>query len=212
MKKQFIVAGILLAMGVGAAQAAEPPTQKMIVSGKITTPACEVSVGNDGVYSYETIGSSLIHPSQTKTLRTISQPWLISCDADTYMTFQVEDEATDSAPTATHQFGLGFARAGKPLGYYLADMKNAKVDEVASHFIRFTKAGGNSTYGVSLPLDTNFQFGWGVPSSYALRSGKNFTMDLDVTATLYSATTMGGALTDDVDLQGAATLVFKYGI
>lgn len=211
MKSRIFKLAAVSAALVGATVAhAAPPTADLKVTGKLAVPGCTVTTANDGAYDFERISAAMIKPGTTGTpLSPISQPWTITCDALTFMSFSVIDNraATSAAAGATF-FGLGAVNGTGKLGSYTVQLENPTVDGTKSN--TYATSGTTFTGATTAYLGTNTKHGWA--SGNTQLAGKVFSADLKVTPTLAGTTTMNGPVTDTVDLDGSLTLNFAFGL
>ena len=200
------------------AVAAVEPT-KLDVTGTIKAPTCAVTAGdNDGEYDYGAISSAVIKPGKTHTaLNPKAQTWTVSCDAKTFLTFQVFDreEASNSSPSNT-TFGLGNIHDTGKIGYYKVQLRNATVD-TNKVYVGYNVPGVSRTTGyVNNDIHSGYNMTW-VDRSTAvdgaqLVPGQNFSMEMEVQPYLGGSETMNGALTESVPLKGLMTLNYAFGI
>lgn len=201
----------LAALVLAAATAhAAAPTANLIVKGSIGVPTCTVLAADDGLYDFGGISSTLIKSGTTHTALTpISKNWTVTCDAETYLTFSVVDNrAASSSTTGVANFGLGMVNATGKIGYYNVTMLNSTVDSNASS----TFVSNNSTISsaATAVLSNGYRSGWSAGA--ALRSGKVFGATLAVTPIIGGTSTMNGAITDEVNLDGSLTLNYAFGL
>lgn len=202
-----------LALSTGAVHAARIDSSELKVTGSLEVPACTVTAGDDGSYSYGTLNPSDIRPgTAVNTLAVLTKPWKISCEGDTYLTFKVIDnaEATRSV-VAVENFGLGSVNGTGKIGYYTVNMRNPKVNGVASGLFS-TNTTAIARASSVLLRQNDYVTGWSQAGANVQQIGKLFEADLDVTAVLAGTQTMNGAITDDVPLAGSLTLNFAYGL
>jgi type 1 fimbria pilin len=227
-----------LGMAFATTAWAEAPTQDMTVAGTIKAPTCEVDIGGGeggGTINHGDISPTLINAGATfHQLPTVTLDWTISCDAQTYLIYQVVDNEAESANKrgndASYPFGLGWINvsddgksAGK-LGYYLMETKGMTVDGATAYHGATSTSDPSSGWTV---LDTRtaysfqyvrntpgWRFGWGEShAQYSpLKAGKDFTMKLEVRTFLSGAADMNGGVTDTVPLQGHTTFSFAFAL
>lgn len=204
----------LLALSVFSCLAnASSPTAELTVVGKITVPTCTVSAADNGVYSIGQVSPSILSPTASTPLPEITKTWTVTCDSSTYMNFTPTDNRSGTASIANaNNFGLGSVKETGKIGYYTVVAKEATVDGTATRV--FTSANASVSALLSVPLTPGSRTGWatgnGTTSTQA--AGKVFTVDLAVIPVLASTALMGGGVTDDVTIDGSATLKFAYGI
>ncbi|WP_176091189.1 DUF1120 domain-containing protein [Burkholderia ambifaria] len=190
---------------------AEAPTAELRVTGKIDVPGCTLSVPDDGTYDFGRISPSIIKSSGTTQLTPITKSWTAQCDASTYLSFKVTDNRKDTVSVANYySFGLGSVNGNGKLGYYGIKMENGQVDGKKTQVYATVSSAVVGASSISVFNNSGYRHGWANGSIPAI--GKDFTVDLTVTPTLADTKTMGGALTDSVNLDGSATLTFAFGI
>jgi Protein of unknown function (DUF1120) len=212
MKKQLAHITVLssLVLGINTASA-DAPTAELKVIGTLTVPGCTVVAPDDGVYDFGRVSSSLVKSGTTTTpLSAIRKTWTVNCDADTYLNFTpVDNRAASASVVAATNFGMGNVNGTGKIGYYNAVMSAGTVDSVASNL--FTSANATFTATSTAILTTNMRSGWSAAVN-TQKLGKVFTADITVSPMLGGTTTMGGAITDDVELDGSMTMNFAFGI
>nr|WP_311528474.1 hypothetical protein [uncultured Ralstonia sp.] len=205
-----------LALATAAAHAA-PPTAELKVIGSIDVPGCTVAApGGDGVYDFDVISPTLIKPGTTHTaLTALKKNWVVTCDAETFLTFSVADNRAESVSTpSVANFGLGNVNTTGKIGYYSVMMSAPTVDGVTST-VFYTNTGLPANGGATTSLYSGaYKMGWstGTTTSTALKSGRVFAADLEVRPQLGGTTTMGGTVKDDVTLDGSLTMNFAFGL
>ncbi|AJX35747.1 DUF1120 domain-containing protein [Burkholderia oklahomensis] len=215
--KTSLLALSIAMLGTTAAHAAAP-AQDLIVKGTIDVPACTVVAADNGVYDYGKISPTLIKSGTTTTpLTKMEKAWTVSCDAETYMSFKVTDNRSDSASSGDNTaFGLGKVNETGKLGYYSVTMQDAQVDGKKAQVYATQNAAltGTGVIALSQKLNKlpNYTHGWANESAKTQMAGKNFTANMVVEAVLGGTETMGGALKDAVELDGSATLTFAFGL
>jgi Protein of unknown function (DUF1120) len=212
MKKQLANITVLssLIFGINAASA-DAPTAELTVIGTLTVPGCTVVAPDDGVYDFGRVSSSLVKSGTTTTpLAPITKSWTVNCDADTFLNFTPVDNRTASASAvAATNFGMGDVNGTGKIGYYTAKMDNGTVDGAASNV--FSSASATFVVATTANLTTGMRTGWSSAAN-TQKVGKVFTADITVSPTLGGTTTMNGAITDDVEIDGSMTMNFAFGI
>ncbi|MBP6115596.1 MAG: DUF1120 domain-containing protein [Neisseriaceae bacterium] len=204
----FSTAAALL-FAVSNAQAAAP-TAELKVTGTLTVPTCSVASAEDGVYNIGKVSGTLVSATANTKLAEMNKTWTITCDAETYLNFKpVDNRAATASATGTANFGLGNVNTTGKIGFYNVTMKNGLVDGKTTTL--FSAPATSFTASSSVTVDAANRNGWAAGNS-TQKSGRVFVADLAVTPTLANTTTMGGAITDDTDIDGSLTLNFAYGI
>jgi hypothetical protein len=211
MKKTLLNLSTLsaLVLASGVAHAATPSAELTVV-GTLTVPTCTVAAVNDGVYDLGNIASTLIKATGTTVLNSVTQGWTVTCDATTYLNFTpLDNRAESKSASAVANFGLGTVNTEGKIGYFTADVKNAKVDGVATSL--FTTNTTSLTPLASVKMNAGIKTGW-VSAANTQAAGRVFTADITVNPVLGNTTDMKGPITDTADIDGSVTLNFAYGI
>jgi hypothetical protein len=211
------VFGLLTA---GTAQAGEF-TADVRVNGELKVPGCVVSYeGGSEIYNFGALPTSLIKPGttiNTLTDRAIAKDWTIACDGLTYLTYKVEDSESDSSSGTSKatMFGMGKVNESGLIGYYQVVMSDAWI---ATSVIPETRANVFATTNTSVSgadsvtLDSGKSMGWASRSANAMQAAETFKAKFTVTPTLAGTDTMGGTLTENIDLNGSLTFQFAFGL
>lgn len=237
MRRQTIaqLAVTLLGMACTAAWA-EAPVQNMVVKGTIKAPNCQIDIAGGqggGTVNYGPLSTTLVKPGYTfNPLEKSTLDWMITCDSETFLTYTVADNAKESVNTrgqaVDRVFGLGWVREGDgKLGFYSMEVTAQTVDgQPAYHGTKYndttldtrTSYWGGSYY---VPLYNRYVHntegkvhGWGAKDGTisALKSGRVFTMKMDIAPQLSGSADMGDAITENVSLSGSSTFTFAFGL
>ncbi|WP_439889893.1 DUF1120 domain-containing protein [Ralstonia sp. 25C] len=206
----------LAALTLAAATAhAAAPTAELKVAGTLKAPTCTVAVADGGVYDFGSISPTRIQPGTTHTkLDSLKKVWTVTCDADTYLAHSATDNRVTSVSTVgVNNFGLGKVNGTGNLGYYQALISNPTVDGVTTTIFYAAAGGPVPATGGSSGLISNavgYKHGWSVGA--AQKAGKAFGLTIEVVPYLGGTTTMNGAITDKVDLDGSLTLTYTFGL
>ncbi|HCR1551610.1 TPA: DUF1120 domain-containing protein [Pseudomonas aeruginosa] len=210
-------AGLVAAFGVQA----EP--LEMRVAGTITPPACTPSLTGGGVIDYGTIPVSSLSPTSPTVLGVKSISFSITCKEPTRVAIRVIDNRADSyfpryilgisGLSRSSQFGLGMVR-GKPIGAYGIQLQNSSfIIDGAVGGNRFSSNNGESWSGpfggwVSVG-NPSMLFSWSVGTTSTPPAFKTMASQLNVSTAIASTADLGG-VTDDIELDGLATLEMVY--
>lgn len=204
-----LISMALISVFSNAAYAA-PPVAELKVAGTLTVPSCIVTAPADGIYDYGPLPSTLIKPSASTALTSMAKNWVVTCDANTYLTYEVTDNRAASAVIVSEgAFGLGNVNTAGKVGHYIVNMQNVTVDTIPRKVVAVESATYTAfdAYGVL----KNHKMSW-ASGDNVLQAGKIFTMDLEVAPILASTTTMNGPIKEEVPLDGSLTLNFAFGI
>ncbi|CBY26686.1 DUF1120 domain-containing protein [Yersinia enterocolitica] len=214
MKSPIINSAILSSFLLSVTAHAVAPTAELKVKGKIGLPTCTINAPDGGIYNIGEISASQVKSGTAVTvLSSITKNWTVTCDSLTYLSLTAIDnrKASVSDSTGIHNFGLGFVNGTGKLGFYKTTMSNATVDGVSS-LLYFIDANNVLQGGHTLEtLTNNFRFGWSENATTA-KAGKVFSADFTVIPTLAGSTTMGGAITENINIDGSTTMNFSFGI
>ncbi|MBP6115595.1 MAG: hypothetical protein KBC57_02780 [Neisseriaceae bacterium] len=183
----------------------------LMANDRSDSASCQVSAANGGAYPLGRFSSAQLHANEPTKLSPMLKTWLISCDAETYLTFSTVDHRADSVATpAANQYGLGHVNGTGKIGAYEVIMKNAAVDGVPTQVFASTTAIFNPAAWVTLrPMQGTH--GW-ASAPNVLKSGKTFSADLEVQASLAAISIMNGPMTDNAEIDGSMSLIFAFGI
>ncbi len=214
MKTHILQLTVFASLMLSMATQATTPSTVLKVKGNMGVPSCIVNAPDGGIYNVGKVSSTKIKAGTVVTeLAPIRKTWTVICDGVTYLSLTSHDNriASISDVTGIHNFGLGFVNGTGKIGFYRTTMSNAKVDG-ASSFLYFIDASNALQGGHSLEtLRNNYRFGWAENTTTA-KAGKIFSADFTVTPTLAGASTMGGPITENINIDGSLTMNFAFGI
>lgn len=212
MKKSVTALGVVSAVVMMAGNVmAAPATSELKVVGQMAVPACKVDA-KELTVDLGSISHTLIKPSVVTALATKDATIGVTCEAETFLNFTVNDNREGTASvTHPYYFGLGNVNGSGKLGYYSLILKNALVDGVSSMTYMSPKGSSSVSAVASSKIMKNYVVGW-AKSHGNQNSGKRFVATLEVSPVLASSKMMGGPITDNVKLDGSATLNFSYGL
>ncbi|WP_392431231.1 DUF1120 domain-containing protein [Yersinia sp. HM-2024] len=213
MKKNIFKLTLFTSIILSVAAQAAPPSAELKVKGKLGVPSCTVIAPDGGIYNVGEISASQVKSGTAVTaLPSITKNWTVTCDSLTYLSLTSTDNRKASvSDNSIHNFGLGFVNGTGKLGFYRTTMSNATVDGVSS-LLYYIDANNVLQGGHTLEtLTNNFRFGWS-ENATTVKAGKVFSADFTVIPTLAGSTTMGGAITENINIDGSATMNFSFGI
>jgi hypothetical protein len=207
-KKALVLAALITIPFKSYAQSAE-----LYVKGTISNPGtCKISSSNNGTYEFGKVDISLIQETERAPISSAqSATWTVACDTTTYVRLSTSDMEKSSAPDpATQFFGLGTINGDGKIGQYTVLAKNPVVDGNDALF------SSNSPTIEGKPENLLHH---GTYSTWAQKndgksaaSGRDFKVDLEVSAWLASKAEMKGLPTDGTPLNGHLTLTFTQGL
>jgi type 1 fimbria pilin len=214
MKTHIVNLTVFSTLILSLAVQAATPSAELKVKGTIGIPTCTIDAPDGGIYNVGEISSANVKTGTAVTeLASISKTWTVTCDSVTYLSLTAIDnrKASVSDATGIHNFGLGLVNGNGKIGFYKTTMSHATVDGENS-LLYFIDANNILQGGHSLEtLRDNYRFGWSVNTTTA-KPGKVFSADFTVTPTLAGSATMGGAITENINIDGSATMNFAFGI
>ncbi|MBR8313182.1 DUF1120 domain-containing protein [Burkholderia dolosa] len=200
---------------VGALSAASPAhaqSADLSVKGSITPAACSIQLGNNGEVDHGDIPSNTLSPGKPTDLPTQHVPLAISCDGATRFAIAFTDNRSGTAwGTGPNVFGLGEAGGGKIGGYRLQFDPDSFTGDGATiaSYQQSIDNGESWLSGNTLPVqpDTWVGFSGGADDS-GPAAFRQVTGPLRVSTVIAPADELPA--TDDVPLDGSATLELKY--
>jgi hypothetical protein len=205
-KRLTLLAAALLLTGTSSAFAAS--STDLTVTGIITPAACTPSLGNGGIVDNGKISVQDLKPDRHTEFET-RMPMTVNCDAATLFAIAPIDNRAGTS-TAPLYFGLGLINTDEKLGYFRVSPRNIKADAANAQSI-LSKDGGETW------LQAGSREFWGVNNIWAVAAAggaivpiavKDLTMDFSVFTGIAPAD--GLTLTDEVKIDGSATLQIQY--
>ncbi|KAA0261280.1 MAG: DUF1120 domain-containing protein [Hafnia alvei] len=227
----------LLAMSMSSAFAdpAVGPSGKLTVTGEYTPPPCTVALAANGTIDYGHISTASLHTTYSTNLpiKTLANAVTITCASATNVAINWDDnrysslavdvldsvgrykqlEPSGHATGFGLNLGLGNDSLGRHIGNYVATLSALKIDGVSQFFadtatVPFQKDSAAPTsvmeyMGTRAPFAFNF-----LDSNGDLVSGKVFTMDYNVLATVTQANSLD--LSKEIVLDGSSTISVYY--
>ncbi|HIE4798786.1 TPA: DUF1120 domain-containing protein [Serratia marcescens] len=211
MKKTLVISSLFAACALSLNVQAAPMSADISVKGSMSVPGCSIEQANgNGVYDLGKISSTLIQQTKETKLQEMGLRWGVTCDAATYLSFQVVDDREGTASkSGTTNFGLGTVNDGGKLGYYSVKMHIPTVDGKTAKV--YSTAGSTFTAVDSVLLDKGKKMGWAT-SSNIQAAGKSFAAFLAIAPVLASQADMKGPVTENDKLDGSLTMNFSFGI
>jgi type 1 fimbria pilin len=214
MKTHIVNLTVFSTLILSLAVQAATPSAELKVKGTIGIPTCTIDAPDGGIYNVGEISSANVKTGTAVTeLASISKTWTVTCDSMTYLSLTAIDnrKASISDTTEVHNFGLGLVNGSGKIGFYQTEMSHARVDGVSSLLYYIDE---NNVFKGGHSLETlrdNYRFGWSENTTTA-KVGKVFSVDLTVIPTLAGSATMGGAITENINIDGSTTMNFAFGI
>ncbi|MBM6443783.1 DUF1120 domain-containing protein [Pseudomonas mohnii] len=177
----------------------------LTVTGVITPQACTPSLSGGGMVDNGKISAKDLNQDKETILPPQTLQMTIACDAPTL--FALDSTDNKAGTSSNGWFGLGLTDAGEKIGFVYLAGQNPVADGNAVRMIE------SEDDGASWELRN-----WLIPeslSAFAAASGpitptpiKDLAMDLDVQTYIARADSL--TLTDEVTLDGSATIEVKY--
>ncbi|MFF2555147.1 DUF1120 domain-containing protein [Nocardia sp. NPDC058058] len=176
------------------------------VTGLITPSACEPSLSGGGVVDFGKISAADLNSERETNVGTQTVQLSITCDASNLYALQALDQRASSA-TRADAFGLGRTEDTRSWGWYAIALRNAIADGVPVQPIGSTDEGATWYHNDLWMPGIQIAFASITAANQPLQV-RELTMDLDVSA--FFPPTSGLTLTDEIAIDGSATLELKY--
>jgi Protein of unknown function (DUF1120) len=202
----LLTAALLL---TGASSAFAASSTDLTVTGTITPVACEPTLANGGVVDYAKISVKDLNETTNTHLGVETIQLTVNCDASAQFAISTLDNRPNTS-SSVGQMGLGLINGTEKLGYYQLGFKNPVADVPVS--VMFSRNDGTTWQRfdddvVKLPNDW-IAFGNRISNVWTPEFVQNVTVDMWLSTAI--APTNSLTLTDEVKLDGNATLQIKY--
>lgn len=193
----------------GASSVFAASSTDLTVTGTITPTACIPSLINGGIVDYGKISKSELDPNNHSELETKKIPLTVTCDSAAQFAIKTIDNRPNTADWP-NRFGLGLINGTEKLGNYalgfLDPVGDMTVTGVASNDQGQT---WSRLSGIGTALPTSWiAFGNQAAGVWTPEFLQNLTVD--VVLYTYIVGTKHLTLTDEVNLDGSATLQIEY--
>ena len=178
----------------------------LTVTGLITPSACTPSLSNGGIVDNGKVSVKDLDPIKDTLIGIHPLQLTVACEASTLLALDSTDNRAGSG-TQTGWFGLGLTDAGEKLGSFLVDIKQTLADSVIAQAIVSDDDGRTWFKGWAITPDDLTSVGSAADHTQPI-AVKDLTMDLSVWTYIAPADSL--TLTDDVIMDGSATLTVKY--
>jgi len=206
-KHLSLLTAALLLTGASSAFAASQTDLK--VTGTITPVACEPTLANGGVVDYAKISFKDLNETTPTVLGVETIQLTVSCTASAQFAISTLDNRPNTASHADGM-GLGLINGTEKLGFYFLGFKNPVADVPVS--VMYSRNDG--TRWIQLDDDVSkltnewIAFGNRISSVWTPEFVQNVTVDMWLNTAIAPTNTL--TLTDEVKLDGNATLQIKY--
>lgn len=177
------------------------------LKGHITPSACLPALSQDGLVDYGKIAVKDLSADTITLLPRVTLQLSVSCESQTLFALNARDNRKGSANgTQPYHYGLGLINGNQKLGKYQIDVFNPVADSLVYPLFSFDYGTTwlVNAFGSFMGPDYWNAFG-DTPTPKALRS---VAVDLRITTSI--AATRELTLTEDVPLDGSATLDLIY--
>lgn len=208
-KRLSLLTAALLLTGASSAFAAS--STDLTVTGIITPTACTPSLANGGVVDYGKKSAKDLNPTLHTHLGVETIQLTVNCDASTQFALKASDnrEGSTSISDST-TFGLGLINTNEKLGFYQLSFMNPVADTPVT--VMYSQNQGDTWSrlwdddGISAAF--LIAFGNRTGSVWTPDFLQNVTVDIAVNTHIAPANSL--TLTDEVTLDGSATLQIEY--
>ncbi|MET0774273.1 MAG: DUF1120 domain-containing protein [Pseudomonas mandelii] len=206
-KRLSVLTAALLLTGTSSVFAAS--STDLTVKGLITPNACTPVLAGGGIADHGKFSAKDLHPDKHTYLPEIVMQMTVNCDAATPFAITPTDNRAGTS-TSGNYFGLGLINTDEKLGYFRVIPRNVMADATNAQAILSTDGGETWIKEGSVAF-------WGVNNIWSVGAlgadiapiaVKELSMDLNVRTGI--APTNSLTLTDEVTLDGSATLQIKY--
>lgn len=208
-KRLSLLTAALLLTGTSSAFAAS--STDLTVTGIITPAACTPSLANGGVVDYGKRSAKDLNPTTHTSLGVETIQLTVNCDASTQFAIITSDNRPNTASVnGNAAFGLGLINGNEKLGWYSMDFINPVADALVKTIVSYDKGERwEQSYGGDMKArDSWLSFGSRTGGAWAPDFLQNVTLDLVVNTQIAPANSL--TLTDEVTLDGSATLQIEY--
>lgn len=194
---------------IGASSVFAASSTDLTVKGLITPNACTPVLAGGGIADHGKFSVQDLNPDKPTYLPEIIMPMTVSCDAATPFAITPIDNRAGTG-TSGNYFGLGLINTNEKLGNFRVIPRNVMAD--ATHAQAILSTDGGETW-----LKEGSTAFWGVDNIWSVGAlgaviapiaMKELSLDLYVRTGI--APTDSLTLTDEVTLDGSATLQIKY--
>jgi len=199
-----LIATLLL---VGVSNSFAASSIDMSVRGLITPSACSPSLGNGGQYDVGKISAKDLKADEETRLTDQTLQLTITCEGATLMAIEPKDNRAGSASAVDDAaFGLGLVNGSEKLGYFAMAVESAVADGADVGPIA-SRDGGLTWTRLMFLINNGFT---SVANSTTIAPVPVQVLVADVTIMPSIAPANGLTLTEEVPIDGSATLTVKY--
>lgn len=179
----------------------------LAVTGSITPNACEPLISGEGTIDYGKMSFSALNPEQHTPLPAQTMPISVRCEGPTFFTLTTIDNRAGTSANHANWHGLGLTPTGEKIGGAAFHLYNPVADGAPAHLI--TSWDGGMTWE---PDDTlsHTSLTAVAASNTDLVPAAVTDFDADIGVLSHLAPANGMTLTDEVPLDGNATVQLSY--
>ncbi|MCP1520354.1 hypothetical protein J2Y74_004664 [Pseudomonas migulae] len=208
-KRLSLLTAALMLTGASSAFAAS--STDLTVTGIITPVACTPSLTNSGIVDYGKKSAKDLNPTTHTHLGVETIQLTVNCDASTQFALKTSDNRAGSTSAGgTTTFGLGLINTNEKLGFYQLSFMTPVADTPVTAMYSQNQGDTWSRLwddDAVAPADW-VAFGNQSGSTWAPDFVQNVTVDIGVNTHIAPANSL--TLTDEVTLDGSATLQIEY--
>ena len=205
----LLTAALLLA---GASSAFAASSTDLTVTGIITPAACTPSLTNGGIVDYGKRSAKDLNQIIHTPLGEQTIQLTVNCDAAEQFAISLADNRKNTASLigGVQNFGLGLINGNEKLGHYYLGFKKPVADLAVQLLSSHDEGKSWRVFPEEdfIPRTYWVAFGNATGSGYAPDFLRAVTVDIVATALIAPANTL--TLTDEVALDGSATLQIEY--
>lgn len=206
MNKQLTILATALLLGATTSVFAASSTD-LTITGTITPAACTPSIAGGGVFDYGKIAAKDLNPDTATPLGAKILQLTVNCDAETLFAIMPVDNRAESSTFPT-RYGLGLVNGDEKLGNYALNFLNVIAD-TPSAILQSDNGGVSWSNGESGAIRPGVWVAFGDSTGPSIPQPlQDVSVDLRVSP--FIAATQNLTLTDDVQIDGSATLQIVY--
>ncbi|CAI8943153.1 DUF1120 domain-containing protein [Pseudomonas sp. IT-P44] len=205
-KRLSLLTAALLLTGASSAFAAS--STDLTVTGIITPVACTPSLANGGVVDYGKRSAKDLNPTTPTHLGVEILQLNVNCNASTRFAISTFDNRENTASGAS--FGLGLINTNEKLGGYDLGFRNPVADAPVSVLWSGNEGDTWDRFDADTVIAPHhwIAFGTRTDTVWAPDFLQNVTLDVAIDTIIAPANSL--TLTDEVTLDGSATLQIEY--
>ncbi|QAY88159.1 DUF1120 domain-containing protein [Pseudomonas arsenicoxydans] len=203
----LLTAAVLL---TGASSAFAASSTDLTVTGTITPVACTPSLAKSGIVDYAKISVKDLNLTTATNLGAETIQLTLNCDESARFAIRtIDNRENTSAPSSDINYGLGLINGTEKLGYYNLRLQNPVADVPVTTLQSNDKGATWGLSGAGLVRQSQWMgFGNQTAGVWAPDALQNLSLDVWVNAFIARADSL--TLTDEVKLDGSATLQIEY--